>query len=1157
MLRPRCLYHLLFLAGFFLLPSYLRAQTTQVQFGQNRVQYHDFDWQFYDEKNFTIYFYPGGQELGKFVLETANADLENLENLLDFHFSSRIDILIYNDITDMAQSNIGLGNENYNIGGTTRIYEDKIFLYFDGNHLHLKNDLERTLTELFLRQMMTGGSLGQMIQNFIFLNLPDWYKPGLAAYIAERWDSESDDKLRHYLESAKKKDFNKLAILEPEFAGRSFWYMVAEQYGESSIGNILYLTRVNHNPNSGFSFGVGKSMDQLIKDWRAFFEERYAADKQNRDSLQQLSAIRIKKKNNTDIGDMKMSPDGKHLAFAAFDGGFFKVFSQDLGSGKAGKVAKGGFRSDQYPFDQSYPVLTWSKDNSRLGIILEKRDKIYLYLYDVKTGKTEKKYLAKFQRIYGADFTNNRDWIVFSAQHKGQTDLFWYNIASGNMQQLTNDLYDDLDPVVISYGGTEGILFSSNRETDELTGINGSENPTGRLDLFFFDLQNRKNTLARITETPSANETATGLYNDSYYSYLSDENGISNQYVGHMDSFYVGRDTLIEVISENSDGLNPVSDTTITDVYKLKGVNTPVTDFGHNIRRLQVTRQNSYYYFGKHKKRSKTYLYAKPNAGEEALSGLASFGLKPVAFKQLGGLIDQSEGTTLSGVFADKSYQNQDFGWDSIYEGTFRYTFQSDFDSEIRVPGKIYPEDTLKTVVEAPGEQPDSVAPQAGAEAEEETPDFIKAIYAEENEQPPVAQFRQSKTRPYRARFSSDYVITQLDNTILTQFYQSFNQNLGGYNFPNLSGMISFGISDLMEDHKLIGGFRIPFDFKGSEVFVKYMNLKKRIDKSLLFYRRSDNINFSVQDTFGNVLPFGYTGKTRTNFMETQFSFPIDVTKSVKWSVSYRNERLDVSYTDQISLLLDDIRENWLSARAEFVHDNSKEVQLNILNGFRYKIFAEYFRNLNQDKSNLYNVGFDIRHYQKVHRNLIWANRFAGATSFGNVRMLYFLGGVDTWLNQQYDNSIPIASNVNYGLQAPVTNMRGLPQNIRNGNNYLLWNSELRWPLFSYFAKKPLKSSFIRDFQLIGFFDAGIAYNFTNPFNKENSVSEEVVTPQPQNNPIVVTVKYYRNPFVFGYGGGVRTNLLGYFIRLDIGWGYDGLSVREKPVWHLSLSKDF
>jgi hypothetical protein len=113
----------------------------------------------------------------------------------------------------------------------------------------------------------------------------------------------------------------------------------------------------------------------------------------------------------------------------------------------------------------------------------------------------------------------------------------------------------------------------------------------------------------------------------------------------------------------------------------------------------------------------------------------------------------------------------------------------------------------------------------------------------------------------------------------------------------------------------------------------------------------------------------------------------------------------------------------------------------------------------------------------------------------------------------------------------------------------------LRVPVFSLFAKKPLKSAFLRDFQLVGFFDAGIAYNLMNPFNAKNALSNEVVTSN--KNPIVVTVNYYRNPFVFGTGGGIRTNILGYFIRLDTGFGYDGLSFNKKPIWHFSLSKDF
>ena len=94
---------------FFGILNSVSAQTTQVLFGQNRVQYHNFDWLYYNSDNFTIYYYPGGQEIGRFVWSTAEKKLQELNKQMDFHFRSQVDILVYNDINDLAQTNIGLG----------------------------------------------------------------------------------------------------------------------------------------------------------------------------------------------------------------------------------------------------------------------------------------------------------------------------------------------------------------------------------------------------------------------------------------------------------------------------------------------------------------------------------------------------------------------------------------------------------------------------------------------------------------------------------------------------------------------------------------------------------------------------------------------------------------------------------------------------------------------------------------------------------------------------------------------------------------------------------------------------------------------------------------------------------------------------------------
>lgn len=175
-----------------------------MQFGQNRVQYHSFDWQFYNSDNFTIYFYPGGQEIGKFVWTTAEMKLKDLDKQMDFHYRSKVDILVYNDISDLAQTNIGLGQEDYNIGGTAVLRDNKLFLHYDGNHRHLQHDLMKGLSELYIRQMMAGSSFGQKIQNAIFLVLPDWYRIGLSAYMGEPWNTDLDAKLKHYFQTTKK-----------------------------------------------------------------------------------------------------------------------------------------------------------------------------------------------------------------------------------------------------------------------------------------------------------------------------------------------------------------------------------------------------------------------------------------------------------------------------------------------------------------------------------------------------------------------------------------------------------------------------------------------------------------------------------------------------------------------------------------------------------------------------------------------------------------------------------------------------------------------------------------------------------------------------------------------------------------------------------------
>jgi hypothetical protein len=132
-------------------------------------------------------------------------------------------------------------------------------------------------------------------------------------------------------------------------------------------------------------------------------------------------------------------------------------------------------------------------------------------------------------------------------------------------------------------------------------------------------------------------------------------------------------------------------------------------------------------------------------------------------------------------------------------------------------------------------------------------------------------------------------------------------------------------------------------------------------------------------------------------------------------------------------------------------------------------------------------------------------------------------------------------------------NLRGFIQNAANGNNAGVINSEFRLPVFTTFFNKPINNAFIRNFQLIQFIDLGTAWN-----GKYSSLARPSITYYDPNNP-TVSVKIKApgvGPFLGGYGFGVRSTLLGYFLKFDAGWPMNGF-FRGKPIYYFSMGVDF
>ena len=85
----------------------------------------------------------------------------------------------------------------------------------------------------------------------------------------------------------------------------------------------------------------------------------------------------------------------------------------------------------------------------------------------------------------------------------------------------------------------------------------------------------------------------------------------------------------------------------------------------------------------------------------------------------------------------------------------------------------------------------------------------------------------------------------------------------------------------------------------------------------------------------------------------------------------------------------------------------------------------------------------------------------------------------------------------------------------------------------------------------MGFTDVGTAWSGTYPWDNDNSYNKQII----ENNPIRIIIHKNRSPVIIGYGFGLRSTLLGYFIRLDWAWGVENGIIRDR-MFYFSLSLD-
>ncbi len=1163
-------YGILLFVVPLIMPGPGRAQTMQTAFGKNRVQYHDdFDeWLMYESPNFITYWYGKARNIGQAVVQLAEYDFYEIQGIIDHRINDKLEIIVYTDLTDLKQSNIGSEEAFENATGQTKIQGNKIFVYFDGSHRHLRRQIREGIASVYLNSLLFGSNLQEIVQNAVLLNLPPWFKEGLIAFVGEKWSAERDDQLRDALLSGAYDDFEDLAEAHPRLAGHSLWYFISDHFGVPTVSNLLYLTRINRSVESGFLYVLGSTFSRTAESWKNYFTQRYQGERKLGTPPDEALTIPFKNKRNLPLTQLKLSPDGKKVAYVLNEIGRYRVWVQDVQSGARQLVFHGGFRNAFQATDYGYPLLAWNPNGQELAILYESRDQIKLrrinfYLEE----ETEELLPERYQRVYSMDYLSPAE-LVFTASVNGFSDIFIYFLATRQSQRITNDFWDDLDATVVHLRNRKGILFASNRPDSVKADAPRLDTvlPIGHFDIFYYDLEGRPDEFVRVTHTPMVDERHPIAIDTTWFGFLTEETGIVNRKVGYLETYLHHYDKVVQLDDRTELTLHPDSSLTslldsatlqrvdsvwLRPVYKERAVSHFATNYNRSIKLqhsapqagqvvemiyidqtprlflvpLEPTTQTtpSWTLFRKHLQQAEK---EKSPTAPDTLSEPPLSPAPPPASDTL----PQPPTDTAQAVLPD-------------------YLFQSEFDDEdIPAPWQNAETDTAH---HAPVVSP--------LQPEYEQPAYYPPVVALEQTSTihRIHKFQPGRIVPYRLKFRTEFVTTQLDNTQLFDGLNSYAGTPTDFGYPPPGILLKANFKDLFEDYQFEAGVRLPTSFNGTEYFATFDNRKKRLDRRYAFYRRA--LRFSGDPTPTALVP----PKTESQIVlgQYQLRYPLDIFRSLRATASLRFDRTIQLATDATTLNTATLREKRAGLRVEYVFDNTLDVALNIKNGTRYKLYAEMVKrfNVQLDKNPDFNfekgfmtiLGFDARHYQRVLKHSILAVRAAGATSFGSEKILFFLGGTDGWLFQSFNQDIPQPFTTDFAYQTVSPHLRGFRYNIRNGNSFVLTNIEFRLPVFRYVLPRT-QSSFLRNFQVVGFFDGGTAWVGRSPYDKDSPLNTAIIS----NPQVTVRVNYFRDPFVYSYGLGIRTLVFGYFVRLDYGWGVE-TRVQQQPRLHISMGLDF
>ena len=430
-------------------------------FGQNKIQYRDFDWHVLSGKHVDVYYYPAEERIARVALSYAEESYTFLSGKFNHSIEQRIPLIVYASHSDFEQTNILPFVPPEGILGVTDFMKRRVTLPFRGSYSEFRNTLRHEMVHVFQLAIMT--QQFEMYPRARRASLPLWWSEGLA----ELWSSPQDSRdamvVRDLTLSSRMPTIDQLNFIYSPVVypvGAEIHHFLAERYGDWRV-NLVYQQMWKYATFDELLRKVyGRTARELTEEFQYAMRQRFFPAVSGRKPFQvagrEIAEVAVKPV------VLPSSDSSTEVAYLSPRSGYTNIYRTPLhGAGKT-EVIVAGERSPEF---ESFHAFS-SRIDARDGVLLfvsKYGDRDALFFWDVRKDKVIGRY--QFDSLVAimspAWSTDGRQVAFGGLSNGGVSDLYVFEMSSGILRRITDDVYEDNDPVWLP--GDQTIVFSSDR----------------------------------------------------------------------------------------------------------------------------------------------------------------------------------------------------------------------------------------------------------------------------------------------------------------------------------------------------------------------------------------------------------------------------------------------------------------------------------------------------------------------------------------------------------------------------------------------------------------------------------------------------------------------------------------------------------------------